>query len=424
MARRRVLPPLVLVVAVLSGVWACGSKAPTAPSGSPPPATARFSLSGVVSIAGAGGTVGGARIDIVSGANAGRTTTADGSGRYALADLVPGALALRASAPGYVALTSNISLSANQVADFSLPVAMFVTNGRAVDVLSQAGLGAVTITGTGLADTTSDATGTFSVAASDGLTDPRQVIFSAPTVVERRTNLRVPGADIVLSLIPGGFDLRAFDEMFRVPQLLRWTSAPPLLVETRALQFTNVNMVDGTALADEMSTLESDGLVTDLTWALPLLTGGTFTDFATTTRQTATEGATVRLLSTGMITVSRVAGLTAAAGFWGYSRWQFRSDGTITGGLVMLDRDFERSGSAFRRSLRSHELGHALGYNHVTVRPSVMNSAARIEPNAFDQEASRIAFQRQPGNRSPDTDPSAASLNVASLTLTWSPPIR
>ena len=39
----------------------------------------------------------------------------------------------------------------------------------------------------------------------------------------------------------------------------------------------------------------------------------------------------------------------------------------MTSGESMLDRDFERSGSPFLRSLRAHELGHALGYNHVTV---------------------------------------------------------
>ncbi len=53
-----------------------------------------------------------------------------------------------------------------------------------------------------------------------------------------------------------------------------------------------------------------------------------------------------------------------------------------------------------------------------------MNSAARIEPNAFDLDACRIGFARPPGNRAPDADPSSASLNLRSLPLTWSAPIR
>ena len=36
------------------------------------------------------------------------------------------------------------------------------------------------------------------------------------------------------------------------------------------------------------------------------------------------------------------------------------------------------------------------GYNHVTVRPSVMNSSARIEPNDFDLNAVKLAFLRPP----------------------------
>jgi hypothetical protein len=115
--------------------------------------------------------------------------------------------------------------------------------------------------------------------------------------------------------------------------------------------------------------------------------------------------------------------LTSATGFWGYGRWQQTPDGTVTGGLVMLDREFEESGSPFRRALRAHELGHALGYQHVAARTSVMNPAAREEPNASDRAASHVAFQRVPGNRSPDIDPDTASLNRRGRPY-WSAPIR
>jgi hypothetical protein len=172
-----------------------------------------------------------------------------------------------------------------------------------------------------------------------------------------------------------------------------------------------------------MPDAEAASLVSDMTWALPQLTGGSFSNFASVSRQTAAQGARVNLLNDDVITVSRVVGLTAATGFWGYGRWRFQNDGRVVAGIVMLDRDFDRSGSSFVRSLRSHELGHALGYNHVTARTSVMNSQARTEPNDFDRDAARIAFQRPPGNRSPDVDPSSASINRV-ITATWSAPIR
>jgi hypothetical protein len=73
--------------------------------------------------------------------------------------------------------------------------------------------------------------------------------------------------------------------------------------------------------------------------------------------------------------------------------------------------------------LRSHELGHALGLQHVITRPSVMHPDARTEPNPFDRAASRIAFMREPGNRSPDIDPDMHALNRFGA-LSWSRPIR
>jgi hypothetical protein len=125
-----------------------------------------------------------------------------------------------------------------------------------------------------------------------------------------------------------------------------------------------------------------------------------------------------------VITVGRLVGLTTATNYWGYTRWQFRSDGAVTAGMIMLDRDFERrSPNLYLRSLRSHELGHALGYGHVTGRNSVMNSAALYEPTPYDLQAARIAFQRPTGNRAPDTDPNTYSTNSLKV-LRWTDPIR
>ncbi|HUL73322.1 MAG TPA: hypothetical protein VLT86_09495 [Vicinamibacterales bacterium] len=43
---------------------------------------------------------------------------------------------------------------------------------------------------------------------------------------------------------------------------------------------------------------------------------------------------------------------------------------------------------------------------------------------AFDRDASRIAFQRPPGNRTPDLDPDGYSPNRFTSAGRWSPPIR
>jgi hypothetical protein len=59
-----------------------------------------------------------------------------------------------------------------------------------------------------------------------------------------------------------------------------------------------------------------------------------------------------------------------------------------------------------------HELGHALGYQHVMLEASIMSG---VQPTsaltAFDRDAIRIVYQRPPGNRSPDVDPPTYVVN-------------
>jgi len=362
---------------------------------------------------------------VTAGANSGRTTTSDASGRYRLDALDGGAMTLRMTAAGFLTATRSITLGLDQSLDLGLlPDNATTTSGRVVDAVSQAALGGVTVSGSFISTAVSDSSGAFTIGSSVGTGDPLTAVFTGSGVVERHTGLRVPGRDATVSLISSSFDLRAFDEMFRVGMLLRWTTAPPLVIETRAAQFTTVGAPVVTTVNDEMSDAEFSSLVDDLTWALPQMTGNTFGQFASITRRSSEPGASVSVLNSGVITVVREVGLTLGSTYWGYSRWQYQSDGTITGGMVSLDRDFERSGSPYRRSLRTHELGHALGYNHVTVRPSVMNSAAVLEPTPWDHDACVIGFQRSPGNRTPDLDPTGYSPNRLGLPAVWSPPIR
>ena len=91
---------------------------------------------------------------------------------------------------------------------------------------------------------------------------------------------------------------------------------------------------------------------------------------------------------------------------------------------MYLDRDFDR-GDARRRLLRIHELGHALGYQHVRSRTSIMNPAIGSEPTDFDRAGASIAFQRPIGNRAPDIDPSPTRVfpSVSEGGSRWVPPI-
>jgi hypothetical protein len=96
---------------------------------------------------------------------------------------------------------------------------------------------------------------------------------------------------------------------------------------------------------------------------------------------------------------------------------------------MYLDLNFDRNEDA-RRLLRIHELGHALGYLHVTKRTSIMNPAIGPQPTEFDRIGAMIAFERLPGNQTPDSDVSEAPRSPGGLfggrrlgRHTWTAPI-
>ena len=290
-------------------------------------------------------------------------------------------------------------------------------NGITLDAISDRPLSGATVKIDGLGQATTSTTGGFHLdAAAPQLV--RGVTVSSSETVDRSTRLRVPGPDVTLTLMPTSLDLAAFDQMFRSSGgvLHRWTSPPRVIVQSRVLQFTNVSDVDYTALGTVMSDADATSILADLTWTLPQLTGNTFSQLGDQQRETASEGDRVHVSRQNLVVVARYEGLTTATGFWGYTRWSWNGAGEMTAGIIMLDRNFDTSASPFKRSLRAHEFGHALGYNHVTSRASVMNSAATIEPNAFDRDGAKFAFLRPPLNHSPDVDPDPFTGNLRALT--------
>ena len=310
----------------------------------------------------------------------------------------------------------------------------FVTTGRLVDAVSGAGMSGVTATSSDsrtLYTAATDSTGAFSLGVDTASTGGLPFTFTGASIVTRQTYVQVPGNAITVTAIPKTFDLASFDELCRLTKfsdgstkLTRWTTAPPLVVQTQVMQYTDVNNSAFPAIAQTMTAAEVSSLGADMTWALPQMTGGTFQTFLSIASATAASGSSVTMLNTWQITVGRFAGLTAATGALGLSRWLFQTDGKVIGGMIMLDRDYDASGVAKVRIVRAHELGHALGYSHVLSRESIMNAQPAIEPNAGDLAATKLAFLRPPGNRSPDADPSGTSLNLAGVRAIWSDPIR
>ena len=201
---------------------------------------------------------------------------------------------------------------------------------------------------------------------------------------------RLEGADEATLL-----DTTAVRELLHGPSGVRevWTEVPSLVVLTSVMQYTGTgDMSSGyVATGEQLSDAEVAQLTADLTQALATLTGGTVGRFANVRHESVAPGQATRVLRRGQIVVGRFRDVNATEQRVGYSGRTARGDGSITAAAVILDRDFDRD-STQRALLRTHELGHALGYNHVDSRVSVMNRRVGSEITDFDRAAIQLAY--------------------------------
>ena len=184
----------------------------------------------------------------------------------------------------------------------------------------------------------------------------------------------------------------ALEEMLgnsQAPQ--RWKRVPKLTVLVSVMEYQPGGHVEYIATEERLSDADIAELVRDLTDGLAILTANTFEQFSSVSREIVPAGATVSVSRPDQIVIARFNGLRRSMKTLGFGGRRTRKDGTITAGAILLDNEFDRS-DAKRRLLRTHELGHALGYNHVLSRTSIMNPKIGSEPNAFDREAAVIAF--------------------------------
>lgn len=297
--------------------------------------------------------------------------------------------------------------------------------GQTVNAIDGSPVGGASVQVNSLWPITADGSGMFSIEVGAGGT--HRVKVTAGSIVERETGIAGPGGDRVrVTLIPASFDITAFDEMFRASnaRLQRWTTAPALVVLGSVMKYQNGASDEFEATAEQLTDDEVGQMAAHLQEGLALLSGETYSSFASVTVERPAAGARVGVHRDGRIVVGRYSGIVTMVNTIGYGQWMERSDGTVVGGAMFLDRDFDRDDER-RRLLRIHELGHALGYLHVRARTSIMNPSLGPEPTEFDRHAARIAFQRPPGNRSPDIDPvtTASTFAVTGGGGTWSPPV-
>ena len=175
------------------------------------------------------------------------------------------------------------------------------------------------------------------------------------------------------------------------PLRARWAGAPRLVVLKSVMDYRTESADEYPATGEVLSDDEAEELVGALTDALRLLTNGTVTAFSDVRFETPAAGTMARIVRPGSVVVGRYRGireLRRTIGFGGRVPGPERS---ISSAAVLLDSDFDRT-SPQRQLLRTHELGHALGYDHIDSRPSIMNSRLGSAPTDLDRELARRAF--------------------------------
>ena len=191
----------------------------------------------------------------------------------------------------------------------------------------------------------------------------------------------------------GASDAEALQEMLGSslgPQ--RWRQPPALTILVSVMDYRPGGDVEYVATQEKLSEAEIAELMRDLTDGLAVLTANAFEQFASVSLEVVPAGATARVSRPDQIVTARFNGLRHSVNTLGFGGRRARKDGTITAGAILLDSEFDRT-NAKRRLLRTHELGHAIGYNHVHSRTSIMNPRIGTEPNDFDREAALIAFR-------------------------------
>ena len=252
---------------------------------------------------------------------------------------------------------------------------------------------------------TTDAEGRFRLGADTRPPDaPMPVTVEAAGHLPRRTFLKWERGDreTVLDLIPEGRPFSpdffrqlmrdAYDSPHALEPFRRWTATPRFFLRTV--------YQDGRAVEPEVLTVIRQALG----WSVPGFTGGTMSAMVDEGTQTPppTSGV-IRILVLRDDPGGTVCGRASVG----------RNPGNIT-----LFSDACNCGSIkVPAEVVAHEVGHALGFWHVSDRRSIMYPTikSRCPSGALSGDEryhSALAYRRSPGHLEPDTDTDVTPLAI------------
>jgi hypothetical protein len=201
--------------------------------------------------------------------------------------------------------------------------------------------------------------------------------------------------------------MAAFDDLAREydRHTIRWVGAPTIYVDTRPEGFEA-----GPELDRWISEVQVQAAAYVSDWTGDRIRA---TDVILTSRppQDLTPGTIV-------IHFSENAADYSNQPYIGRARMSWSSDGTMNAAGVWLR--YERySGAGYaakRQGILGHELGHAMGYGHMTtgtlsfMEPSL---GSKTSLTAFDRQAAALLYGRAPSNTSQDNDSSTGYRMIA-----------
>src|SRR5262245_22408461 len=214
---------------------------------------------------------------------------------------------------------------------------------RVVGTLTDEPVGGASVTGASIRSTVSDSSGLVILEAS--VPGRYVVTIAAAQFVTRQTTVSIPDSETRLDLIPRSFDLVAFDQMFRGVtsggRLIKWPSAPVLVVQQTGLLWADVPDDRYLAENDQWTDEDVEGLIADLTFGLQTISAGVFPAFSAIRVEQAVPGTMVTVPRAGAIVVARYRLLRGPSGsrIGGLGKTDTDAAGVIHGGMIMIDRD-------------------------------------------------------------------------------------